>query len=76
MRFEQLKNIRKMEDNGNFSNPWKKNKQCCNNYYRKALLNVAYTIFFNCKLSRLKGKSEQVTGNYQYDFRPEWSTMD
>jgi len=37
---------------------------------------VAYKIFSNCILSRIKEKSEQVIGNYQCGFRLGRSTTD
>jgi len=54
----------------------KGSKQDCDNYRGIALLNVAYKIFSNCILSRIKEKSEQVIGNYQRGFRPGRSTID
>jgi len=54
----------------------KGSKQDCNNYCGIALLNVAYKIFSNCLLTRIKTKAEQIIGNYQGGFRPVRSTTD
>jgi hypothetical protein len=48
----------------------KGNKQNCNNYRGIAPLNVSYKVLSNCILSRLKGKAEEILGNYQGGFRP------
>lgn len=54
----------------------KGDKQDCNNYRGIALLSVAYKVFTNCILSRIRTKSEQIIGNYQGGFRPRRSTID
>lgn len=40
------------------------------------MLYVAYEIFSNCILSRIKEKLEKVIGNHQCNFKPGKSTMD
>jgi hypothetical protein len=54
----------------------KGNKQDRNNYRGIALLNVAYKVFSNCILTRIKEKTEQTIGEYQGGFRPGKSTTD
>ncbi|CAI6370121.1 unnamed protein product [Macrosiphum euphorbiae] len=54
----------------------KGDKQDCNNYRGIALLSVAYKVFTNCILSRIRTKSEQIIGDYQGGFRPGRSTVD
>jgi len=54
----------------------KGSKLDCNNYRGIPLLNVAYKIFSNCLLTRIKTKAEQIIGNYQGGFRPGTSTTD
>lgn len=54
----------------------KGSKQDCNNYRGIALLNVAYKMFSNCLLTRIKTKTEQIIGNYQGGFTPGRSTID
>lgn len=41
-----------------------------------ALLNVTYKVLSICILSRLKGKAEEILGNYQGGFRPGRSAID
>lgn len=50
--------------------------QDCNNYRGISLLNVTYKILSNCILSRIKGSTEEIIGNYQGDFRMGRSTID
>lgn len=52
----------------------KGDRKDCNNYRRRALLNVANKIFTNCILSRIKEAAENVIGDYQGGFRPGRST--
>jgi len=40
------------------------------------LLNVAYKIFSNCVLDRIKEKADQIIGHYQGGFRADRSTTD
>jgi len=54
----------------------KGDRKDCNNYLGIALLNVAYKIFTNCILSRIKETAESVIGEYQGCFRPGKSTTD
>jgi sorting nexin-29 len=54
----------------------KGDKQDHNNYREIALLNVAYKMFSNCILTRLKEKAEQTIGEYQGGFRPGKLTTD
>jgi hypothetical protein len=50
--------------------------QDCNNYRGISLLNVTYKILSNCILSRIKGRTEEIIGNYQGGFRIGRSTID
>jgi sorting nexin-29 len=52
----------------------KGDEQDRNNYRGIALLNVAYIVFSNCILTRIKEKAEQTIGEYQGGFRPGKST--
>jgi len=54
----------------------KGDKQDCNNYRGKSLLNVVYKIFSNCILDRIKEKDDQIIGHYQGRFRTNRSTTD
>ncbi|KAL4154026.1 hypothetical protein QTP88_001859 [Uroleucon formosanum] len=54
----------------------KGDKQDCNNYRGISLLNVAYKIFSNCVLDRIKEKADQIIGHYQGGFRADRSTTD
>jgi sorting nexin-29 len=54
----------------------KGDKQDYNNYRGIFLLNVAYKIFSNCVLDRIKEKANQIIGHYQGGFRVDRSTMD
>lgn len=54
----------------------KEYKQDCNNYRGIAILNVirVYKVFTNCILSRIKGKAEEILGDFQGGFRSGRST--
>lgn len=54
----------------------KGDKRDCENYKKIALLNMAYKIFSNCILIRIKGKTDQTIGNYQGGFKSERLTTD
>ncbi|KAL4092204.1 hypothetical protein QTP88_026743 [Uroleucon formosanum] len=47
-----------------------------NNYRGISLLNVTYKILSNCILSSIKGRAEEIIGNYQGGFRIRKSTID
>jgi len=54
----------------------KGDRKDCNNYRGIAFLNVAYKIFTNCILSRIKETAENTIGDYQGGLRPGKSTTD
>jgi len=54
----------------------KGDKQDFQNYRAVALISVAYKVFTNCILSRIRAKLEQIIGDYQEGFRSRRSTVD